>query len=146
MSQDSRTPAEFVDPDDLPNNTSANTHFGEVLDRGLNRRGLLKGGLGGAMAAMFAPMAAVSLTACGGGDDDVVVSPTAAPAESLLGFTAVARTLADTNTVPPATPRASSWPAATPWPSAWRPTRTTAPTPTTRSAWATATTASSTSA
>ena len=99
MHQDIRTPAEFVDPDDLPNNTSANTHFGEVLDRGLNRRGLLKGGLGGAMAALFAP---VALTACGG-DDDVAVSPPAppvAPTETLLGFTAVARTLADTNTVP----------------------------------------------
>ena len=99
MPQDIRTPAEFVDPDDLPNNTSANTHFGEVLDRGLNRRGLLKGGLGGAMAALFAP---VALTACGG-DDDVAVSPPAppvAPTETLLGFTAVARTLADTNTVP----------------------------------------------
>jgi hypothetical protein len=87
---------DFVDPDDLPNNTSANAHFGEVLDRGLNRRGLLKGGLGGAMAAMFAP---VALTACGG-DDDVVVSPPAPPTETLLGFGAVARTLADTNTVP----------------------------------------------
>lgn len=103
MPQDIRTPAEFVDPDDLPNNTSANAHFGEVLDRGLNRRGLLKGGLGGAMATLFAPVAAVSLAGCGGGDDDVVVSPPAppvAPAETLLGFTAVARTLADTNTVP----------------------------------------------
>jgi secreted PhoX family phosphatase len=96
----SRTPSpEFIDPDDLDTNTSANPHFADVLDRGLNRRGLLKGGLGGAMAAMFAP---VALTACGG-DDDVVVSPPAppvAPTETLLGFGAVARTLADANTVP----------------------------------------------
>jgi hypothetical protein len=102
MPQDTRTPAEFVDPDDLPNNTSANAHFGEVLDRGLNRRGLLKGGLGGAMATLFAPVAAVSLAGCGG-DDDLSTSPPAlpvAPTETLLGFTAVARTLADTNTVP----------------------------------------------
>lgn len=94
---------DFVDPDDLDTNTSANPHFADVLGRGLNRRGLLKGGLGGAMATMFAPVAALSLSGCGGGDDDVVVSPPApptAPAETLLGFTAVARTLADTNSVP----------------------------------------------
>ncbi len=92
-------PTPFVDPDDLDTNPSANPHFADVLGRGLDRRGLLKGGLGGALAAMFAP---VALTACGG-DDDVVVSPPAppvAPTETLLGFAAVARTLADTNTVP----------------------------------------------
>jgi len=69
MSQDFRTPAEFVDPDDLPNNTSANPSFGEVLDRGMNRRGLLKGGLGGVLTTLFAPVAAVSLTGCNSDDD-----------------------------------------------------------------------------
>lgn len=99
--------SEFVDPDDQINNTSLNQAFDQVLARGLHRRGLLKGGLGGAMSAMFAPVAALSLTGCGG-DDDLVVAPPppapappAAPAEVLLGFTAVAKTLADTNSVPP---------------------------------------------
>ncbi len=93
---------EFVDPDDLDNNRSANPHFDNVLAVGLQRRSLLRGGVGGAMAAMFAPLA---LTACGGGDDDVVTSnpvtpPVAAPVATLLGFSAVAKTNADHSTVP----------------------------------------------
>jgi secreted PhoX family phosphatase len=93
----------FTEPDDQINNTSANPHFGEVLERGMSRRGLLRGGLGGAMGAMFAPVAAVSLAACGGNDDDPVAPPVTPPAvtppASTLSFTAVARTQADTSTV-----------------------------------------------
>jgi len=91
----------FVDPDDQDNNTSANPTFQQVLSSGLSRRNVLRGGLGGALTAMFAP---VALTACGGGDDPVAAAPAApaptAPTATLLGFTAVAKTLADTNTVP----------------------------------------------
>lgn len=88
----------FTDPDDLDNNVSPNRHFSEVLTAGMSRRGVLRGGLGGAIAAMFAPLA---LTACGGGDDNPLVpSPNKAAMETLLGFTAVAKTLADTNSVP----------------------------------------------
>lgn len=94
-------PADFVDPDDLDNNRSANPHFQDVLSTGLQRRGLLRGGVAGALGAMFAPLA---LTACGGGDDDVVISPPAPPppppAATALGFSAVARTSADKSTVP----------------------------------------------
>ncbi len=99
MSNDTRPTADFVDPDDLINNTSGNPHFAEVLERGMSRRRVLRGGVGGALAAVIAP---VALTACGGGDDDVVVSPPAppvAPTETLLGFTAVAKTLADRSSV-----------------------------------------------
>jgi uncharacterized protein len=85
----------FVDPDDQHTNTSPNAHFGDVLSQGLSRRGILRGGLGGAMAALFAP---IGLSACGGGDSSPA-TPTA-PVEKLLGFTPVAKTLADTNTVP----------------------------------------------
>ena len=89
----------FTDPDDLDNNRSANPHFQEVLSAGMSRRSLLRGTAGGALAAMFAPLA---LSGCGGGDNPAPapapVSP--APTETLLGFTAVAKTLADTNTVP----------------------------------------------
>jgi len=91
---------EFVDPDDLDNNRSANPHFQNVLGAGLQRRGLLRGGVAGALGAMFAPLA---LTACGGGDDDAVVSAPvtpAAPAATMLGFAAVAKTSADKSTVP----------------------------------------------
>ncbi|RVU46382.1 PhoX family protein [Rubrivivax rivuli] len=91
-------PTSFVEPDDLDNNPSANAHFTEVLDQGLQRRGLLRGGMAGALGAIFAP---VALTACGGGDDDVQLSPVApAPAPQALGFSAVARTTADKSTVP----------------------------------------------
>jgi uncharacterized protein len=95
---------DFQEPDDQINNTSANPHFTQVLETGLSRRGLLRGGLGGAMSAMFAPLAAVagatSLAACGGSDDDPpapVVPPPQNP--TALSFTAVARTQADTSTV-----------------------------------------------
>ncbi len=91
-------PTSFVEPDDLDNNPSANAHFTEVLDQGLQRRGLLRGGMAGALGAIFAP---VALTACGGGDDDVQLSPVApAPAPQALAFTAVAKTTADKSTVP----------------------------------------------
>jgi secreted PhoX family phosphatase len=91
-------PTSFVEPDDLDNNPSANAHFTEVLDQGLQRRGLLRGGMAGAIGAIFAP---VALTACGGGDDDVQLSPVApAPAPQALAFTAVAKTTADKSTVP----------------------------------------------
>ena len=93
---------DFVEPDDQLNNPSANPHFTQVLDAGLSRRGLLRGGLGGAMAAMFAPLA---LTACGGDDDTPAATNTGVPAanptvETLLAFSAVAKTRADQSTVP----------------------------------------------
>lgn len=93
----------FTEPDDQINNPSGNAHFGAVLERGLSRRGLLRGGLGGAMGAMFAPLAAMSLTACGS-DDDTPAPPTGTPpndpqATQRLSFAAVARTRADASTV-----------------------------------------------
>jgi uncharacterized protein len=94
---------EFVDPDDLDNNQSANPHFQDVLSTGLQRRGLLRGGVAGALGAMFAPLA---LTACGGSDDATVPPVTGTPATPggaapvALAFTAVARTTADKSTVP----------------------------------------------
>lgn len=90
-------------PIDLPHsfkqeedsNRSSNTTFDAVLDARLSRRGLLRGSLGTALTTAFGGLA---LAACGGGDDDPAVP--VAPAETLLGFTAVAKTFADTSTVP----------------------------------------------
>ena len=48
---------DFVDPDDLDNNPSANPHFQQVLGTGMQRRGLLRGGVAGALGALFAPLA-----------------------------------------------------------------------------------------
>ncbi|MCX7660086.1 MAG: DUF839 domain-containing protein [Caldimonas manganoxidans] len=76
-------------------NTSPNPSFDAVLSARLSRRSLLRGGVGGAAAAL---LGAAGLSACGGGDDAPVDE---APAETLLGFTAVAKSVADAFTVPP---------------------------------------------
>ena len=79
--------------DDEDSNTSSNPSFDSILSTRLSRRGLLRGGVGSATGAL---LAGVGLSACGGGDDDTP----APPAETLLGFTAVAKILADKVTVP----------------------------------------------
>ena len=76
-------PAAFDNED---SNTSSNPSFQTVLDARLSRRNILRGSLG---SALTAALGAVSLTACGGSDD-----PAPAPAETLLGFTAVPKSLA----------------------------------------------------
>lgn len=79
-------------------NTSANPSFDSVLQARLSRRGLLRSSVGTAGTAM---LAALALTACGGGDDEAVAAaPAPAPAETLLGFGAVAKSLADAVIVP----------------------------------------------
>ncbi|WP_034410482.1 PhoX family protein [Derxia gummosa] len=75
-------------------NPSANPHFGEVLNARLSRRGLLKGGVGGAALSMFG---AFSLAACGSDDDN---DNGGGNQVSALGFTAVAKSLADAVVVP----------------------------------------------
>jgi secreted PhoX family phosphatase len=77
--------------DDEHSNTSANRSFDAVLNARLSRRHILRGSLGTALTTAFGGLA---LVGCGGGDDDD------APTETLLGFSAVAKTLADTSTVP----------------------------------------------
>ncbi|WP_371868548.1 PhoX family protein [Telluria aromaticivorans] len=91
-----------VDHDDIDTNVSSNEHFGSVLEARLSRRSLLRGGAASAATAM---LGALGLGGCGGSSDDapatstppVVVTP---PAEKLLGFTAVSKSLADTVVVP----------------------------------------------
>jgi hypothetical protein len=78
-------------------NTSGNESFNAVLDARLSRRSLLRGGVGSAAAAV---MGSWSLVACGGSDDPAP-SPAPAPAPvTTLGFSAVAKGLADTVVVP----------------------------------------------
>jgi secreted PhoX family phosphatase len=79
--------------DDEDSNPSANPTFDSVLSARLSRRGILRGSLGTALTTAFGGLA---LAGCGGGDDD----DDSAPPETLLGFAAVAKTLADTSTVP----------------------------------------------
>ncbi|MCO5110492.1 MAG: PhoX family phosphatase [Burkholderiaceae bacterium] len=91
MNQRLDVPAAAIDFNDEDSNTSANPTFGAVLTARLSRRGLLRGGVGTVGTAM---LAGFGVSACGGGDDPV------APAEKLLGFSAVPKSLADSVSVP----------------------------------------------
>ena len=95
-----------VDRDDIDTNVSSNEHFSTVLEARLSRRNLLRGGAATAASAL---LGAIGLSGCGGSDNDTVTSPgnpttppagTTPPAEKLLGFTAVSKSLADTVVVP----------------------------------------------
>lgn len=90
MSQDTR----YVDPDEIDHNNSANESFQSVLQARLGRRSILRGAIGSAATAVFG---GITLSACGGGDDDEQ-----APLKPLekLGFSAVAKSLADQVVVP----------------------------------------------
>jgi uncharacterized protein len=85
--------------DDEDHNTSGNATFQSVLDARLSRRGLLRGGVGTAATAMFGSLA---FAGCSSDDDAPAPSPAPAPApsEKLLGFPAVAKSLADAVVVP----------------------------------------------
>jgi uncharacterized protein len=77
-------------------NASSNPEFSAVLDARLSRRGLLRGTVGSAAAALFGGLA---LSACGGSDDGG--SPTANERPlSRLAFSAVPKGLADAVVVP----------------------------------------------
>jgi secreted PhoX family phosphatase len=79
--------------DDEDSNTSTNPTFDSVLAARLSRRSLLRGGVGTAATAL---LGSVGLAACGGSDDDAAPAPT----ETLLGFSAVPKSLEDRVTVP----------------------------------------------
>ncbi|OGB47000.1 MAG: phosphatase [Burkholderiales bacterium RIFCSPLOWO2_12_FULL_65_40] len=84
-------PTQAIDFNDENSNTSANPTFESVLGARLSRRGLLRGGVGTVGTAV---LAGFGVSACGGSDDPVV------PAEKLLGFAAVPKSLADVVSVP----------------------------------------------
>jgi uncharacterized protein len=83
--------------DDIDCNDSKNEHFNTVLDARLSRRSLLRGGFASAAGAA---LGAVGLSACGSSDKDAAAPVTTPPAEKLLAFTAVPKSLADTVSVP----------------------------------------------
>ena len=85
--------------DDEDSNPTDNPSFDAVLRARLSRRSVLRGSVGGAASAL---LGSVALAACGGGDDDegVPAASAAAPAERMLAFGAVAKSLADAVTVP----------------------------------------------
>ena len=83
-------PSIHHDDDDL--NASGNPTFMAVLDARLTRRGILRGGMGTAAAAV---LGGLGLSACGSDDDDAP----AAGALQRLSFTAVDKNVADAVTV-----------------------------------------------
>ena len=84
-----------TDSNDETAGTSTNPSFDAVLQARLSRRGLLRGSVGSVGTAM---LGGLGVSACGGGDD--ALAPVLPPAASLLSFTAVAKSLADTVMVP----------------------------------------------
>jgi len=89
-----------VDHDDIDTNVSSNEHFSTVLEARLSRRSLLRGGAAGAASAL---LGAIGLSGCGGsGGASAPAGPVVdkPPADRLLGFSAVSKSLADTVLVP----------------------------------------------
>jgi secreted PhoX family phosphatase len=86
---------EKIDFNDENSNTSNNPSFDSVLQARLSRRGVLRGSVGSVGTVM---LAGVGLSACGG-SAEAVAAP-AAPSSTLLGFTAVSKSLADIVLVP----------------------------------------------
>lgn len=84
---------------DENSNTSNNRDFDSVLQTRLSRRRLL---LGTAGLTALGSASALGLAGCGGSEAPAPVpAPTPASAETLLGFTPVAKSVADAFTVPP---------------------------------------------
>ena len=89
----------LIDSDDIGCNTSSNEHFDSVLAVRMSRRNLLRGGLAGTAGVL---LGSVGLAGCGGSDPAPAPPPApATPAEKLLAFTAVPKSLADVVSVPP---------------------------------------------
>jgi hypothetical protein len=86
-----------IDPDDIGHNPTANESFEHVLNARLSRRNLLRGGVASAASAM---LGAVGLSGCGSNDDPAPTVNAPVTNEKLLGFTAVAKSLADSVVVP----------------------------------------------
>jgi uncharacterized protein len=91
---------EFIDADDQINNLSNNEHFDSVLQARIARRSMFKGAIGTGASAI---MGSIALSACGGSNSPAPAPATPAPPPAALkplGFTAVAKNLTDTVTVP----------------------------------------------
>ncbi len=95
-----------IDFNEENSNSSSNPSFDTVLRARLGRRSILRGGMGAIGSALAG---GIALTACGGGSDaapaPVATTPPPpatppAPAEKLLGFSAVPKSLADVVAVP----------------------------------------------
>ncbi len=89
-------PIQKIDLDDLSYNDSSNPHFDAILNTRLSRRGVLRGGVA---TMMGVTLGSIGLSACGGDSTGTPV-PLPVPPEKLLGFVPVAKSLADSVSVP----------------------------------------------
>ncbi|MCM2251508.1 MAG: PhoX family phosphatase [Ramlibacter sp.] len=89
-----RALADFNEED---SNTSGNPSLMEILDARLSRRGLLRGTLGTAGAAL---LGSFSVAACGGGDGSATTDGPGAGSPITLGFTPIPKSLSDAVSVP----------------------------------------------
>lgn len=88
-----------IDLDDIGYNNSDNPSFNNILETRLSRRGFVLGGVSSGAMALFGGVTLSTLAGCNDSDDNS--SSSAAPAsEKLLGFTAVAKSLADMVVIP----------------------------------------------
>ena len=103
MNKPKDLPLTHIDSDDIGHNTSSNPEFSEILNARISRRNMLRGGVVSAAGAVFGSL---GLSACGGSDSVAgnttvtTTTTTTLPPEKLLGFTAVAKSLADSVVVP----------------------------------------------
>ena len=100
MSNSSKFPKK-IDLDDIGYNTSDNPSFNSVLETRLSRRGFVLGGVSSGALALFGGVSLSTLAGCNSDDDggSSTTTPTT-PTEKLLGFTAIAKSLADMVTLP----------------------------------------------
>ncbi|WP_026435886.1 PhoX family phosphatase [Acidovorax sp. JHL-9] len=89
-------PEQALDFNNENSNTSNNPTFDSVLGARLSRRGLLRGSVGTVGTAV---LGGFGVTACGGSDGPIA-DANPVPEAKLLGFGAVAKSLADTVVVP----------------------------------------------
>ena len=94
MNKPSHSSNAVVDFNDENSNSSYNPTFDSIFNSRMSRRNLLRGSLG--VAATVA-LPTLGLTACG---SDTVAATAPVATEKLLGFAAVAKSLADTVSVP----------------------------------------------
>lgn len=93
-----RTKPTKIDPDDVGYNESTNPSFDAILQARLSRRNFILGGAGTGAMAVFGGVSLGTLTGCNSDSD---AAPAAsAGTETLLGFTAVSKSLADAVVIP----------------------------------------------
>ena len=89
--------------DDNDLNPSANPAFDRIVEARLSRRDVLKGGVAATGMKMFGSFGLIGLAGCGSDNNDASLPAVAAPPPPppVLGFSAVAKSLADAVSVPP---------------------------------------------